>query len=171
MQNDLTHHPSYPPLVPQYLVSTTTSLSHTFVMTQSSSPNASRSPSLSSLSCTDSAMIPHTFLATTSLLFAVLLHTFHSRSTSSRCSLVTFFALPALRLSKRSRISVFSVSSACTLEMRSAVLSSELRDESVPRRILAVAVSCVVWLRRSVICVSRAASCSGVHEDAGSLVR
>jgi len=50
------------------------------------------------------------------------------------------------------------------------VLSDELRAERLERRILAVAVSCTVWLRRSVMVVSRAASCSGVQESEGSYV-
>lgn len=52
--------------------------------------------------------------------------------------------------------------------IRSALLSSELRLESVERRILAVAVRWRVWSRREVRCVSRAESCSGEKASEGS---
>jgi hypothetical protein len=49
------------------------------------------------------------------------------------------------------------------------VLSDELSELSEERRILAVLVRCTVLLRRSVVRVSRAESCSGVQESEGSL--
>jgi hypothetical protein len=52
--------------------------------------------------------------------------------------------------------------------MRSAVLSDELSEESVLRRILAVAVRAMVRSRREVMVLSRAASSSGVMAREGS---
>jgi hypothetical protein len=130
---------------------------------QSSSPNISLTSPLCSFS-TASSIYAHIPLATFSLLLATAPHLFHSFSTSSLCSFVTLVALPAFKLSSLARISVFSASRSCTLAMRSAVLSSEFREDRVLRRVLAVAVSCVVSLRRCVICVSSNASSSGVHE-------
>jgi hypothetical protein len=48
------------------------------------------------------------------------------------------------------------------------VLSSELSEARLWRRIFAVARSWTVWLRRAVVVVSRAASWSGVKEVEGS---
>jgi hypothetical protein len=114
-------------------------------------------------------MYCHTVLATFSLFLATAPAFFHSFSTASRCSLVTFFASPAFKLSSLARISALSVCRACTCASRSTVLSSELREERVPRKVLAVAVRWVVWLRRWVMEASRKASSSGVQEQAGSL--
>jgi hypothetical protein len=52
------------------------------------------------------------------------------------------------------------------LAMRSAVLSVELSEESVEWRVFAVARRVDVWLRRSRIAVSSAASCSVVYVSA-----
>ena len=79
---------------------------------------------------------------------------------------LTFFALPFLNPSSLASISALSVSSACTFAIKSAVLSVEFREDKVPRRVLAVALSVVVCARRSRIAVSRAASCSVVQASA-----
>lgn len=133
-----------------------------------SKSNASLNSALISSSPTTSTISLHISPAIFSLRAATPLHLFHSLSTSSLSSAVTFFALPAFRPSSRAVIAVFSASSACTLATRSAVLSVELSEASVLRRVLAVAWRLAVRVWRSAMVASRAASWSVVQDSEAS---
>jgi hypothetical protein len=133
----------------------------------SSSPRVALSSSLCSFPSTESSMNLHTLVAIFSLLLLIMPAVFQSFSTSSLSSFVTFFALPAFKVSSLPTISSFSASSAFTLAMRSAVLRVEFKEDKEFRRVLAVAVRAVVLVRSSLMVISRAASSSGVYASSG----
>lgn len=83
---------------------------------------------------------------------------------------LTILAFPFLNPSSVSSISAFSFSSKSTSAIKSAVLNVDVTDASVYRRVLAVAFSAAVCVRRLAISASRVASCSVVHVSVASYI-